>query len=464
MKKTILLVILGILFNCKAGTTKESNLSNLDLNLNSREYTKHGKWTMILNKITEKGNYLKEKHQSVLDSNGNTSVSLELGSFNIISLTFQYRNDLKSLQRNRQLFLKKKSTISLSCKIEDETLKIDSKDLNDKNNIAFKFFLDQLYEIMKEPGAFSRKGEDAEKFALRFMEFTNDFIKNNKSIDKSLKTYLKIQGYNQSLFRNIQMVNSDVFNGDFYDMYDSELILFDNLSQIILKQYIDKSLTLDRTSQIKDLEKTIKFINKKISNPSAKEAIITRYFQSLKNNYVFNSDSFESDLCQFKVLAKNLNNVEQRNELIALFVKTGLTEIGGDFPSIEFKNTDGNIVKSNSLFSDNKYVYIDIWASWCMPCVKEIPALKVLEKEYVNKNIKFVSISIDSKTEAWHKALKKYDLHGYQFIDQKNQIGKILNIQGIPRFLLYDPKGKLVSINAPRPSAPEIRDLLNKFL
>ncbi len=465
MKKITLFIILGILFNCQAKTSQDSKLCALDLNLNVGEYTKDGKWTIVLNKVIKNGGYIEETHNITPDNSGNATVPLVLGDFNIVSLTFQYANDLKPWRNSQQLFLKNnKSQISLSCFVVDRTLKIDSKDLNDEDNIAFNSFYEQLNEIRKEPGGYSRTGSDAEKFAVRLMEFTNNFIGNHSSIDETLKKYLKIEGYNQSLFRDSQMANSLIFDGNFYDLYDSELILFDNISQIILKQHIDKSLTRDENSQIGDLENKINFINEKLSNPFVKEAIITRYLQSFRSNYIFKGENFQSDLHQFKVFVKNINNIEQRNKLVALFEKTALTKIGANFPSIELKDTEGNVLKSKSLFSDNKYVYIDIWASWCVPCIKEIPALKELEKEYANKNIKFVSISIDSKPEAWNKALKNQDLLGHQFLDQANQIGEILSIQGIPRFLFYDSKGKLISIDAPRPSSPEIRIMLNEHL
>ena len=52
-----------------------------------------------------------------------------------------------------------------------------------------------------------------------------------------------------------------------------------------------------------------------------------------------------------------------------------------------------------------KYVYIDLWASWCVPCCREVPHLQKLEKELENKDVVFLSISIDQNPSAWKKKM-----------------------------------------------------------
>lgn len=107
------------------------------------------------------------------------------------------------------------------------------------------------------------------------------------------------------------------------------------------------------------------------------------------------------------------------------------------------------------------YVYVDLWASWCGPCIREIPYLKELEKGLGNKQVKFVSISLDTRQEAWKKKMKELDLHGYQLFDSGNGLSKALNISGIPRFLIYDKEGKLYMKDAPRPSKGlQLKELL----
>jgi thiol-disulfide isomerase/thioredoxin len=143
-------------------------------------------------------------------------------------------------------------------------------------------------------------------------------------------------------------------------------------------------------------------------------------------------------------------------------------------PSPKFKNYINYKGGKTSLDAlKGKYVYIDIWATWCNPCIAEIPALKSLEKKYHNKNIRFVSISIDDKSTAgsWDKALAKWkkmvkdkNLTGTQlYAGEDIEFMKEYLVTGIPRFILIDPKGNIVNPNAPRPSNPALENLFKEL-
>jgi thiol-disulfide isomerase/thioredoxin len=68
---------------------------------------------------------------------------------------------------------------------------------------------------------------------------------------------------------------------------------------------------------------------------------------------------------------------------------------GTPSPEFNFENHKGGTTKLSDI--KGKYVYIDIWATWCAPCRQEIPYLQKIEKKYEDKRIAFVSISIDQK-------------------------------------------------------------------
>ncbi|WP_434035691.1 TlpA family protein disulfide reductase [Formosa sp. 4Alg 33] len=115
-----------------------------------------------------------------------------------------------------------------------------------------------------------------------------------------------------------------------------------------------------------------------------------------------------------------------------------------------------------------KYVYIDVWATWCGPCLAEVPALKKVEKQYHNKNIEFVSISIDveNKYDAWKKMVTDKALSGVQLLADKNWKSDFVaayEINGIPRFILIDPSGNIVSANASRPSDSKLIELFKEL-
>ncbi len=198
-------------------------------------------------------------------------------------------------------------------------------------------------------------------------------------------------------------------------------------------------------------------------------------FDSLKKSYtdidtmlVRTNDKQNSDF--FNMLEKSFDQQHARAKQQAV-TKNKLTK---GKPSPKFKNYLNYKGGKTSLDAlKGKYVYIDIWATWCNPCIAEIPALKSLEKKYHNKNIRFVSISIDDEKSAgsWDKALAKWrkmvedkNLTGTQLYAGKDiEFMKDYLVTGIPRFILIDPKGNIVNPNAPRPSNPALENLFKEL-
>lgn len=117
-----------------------------------------------------------------------------------------------------------------------------------------------------------------------------------------------------------------------------------------------------------------------------------------------------------------------------------------------------------------KVIYIDFWASWCTPCIEGMPDSKKLRQEYSGKNIVFIFLAKSDKFDIWKlksKELIGNDLNSESYFitnSKASQMLKMLTIETIPRFLLYDQNGVLVHKNAPRPHSNEIRELFDKYL
>ena len=136
---------------------------------------------------------------------------------------------------------------------------------------------------------------------------------------------------------------------------------------------------------------------------------------------------------------------------------------GSAAPTFDYENVTGGKTSLESL--KGKFVYIDVWATWCSPCIAEIPALKEVEKEYHGRNIEFVSISIDNRKdfEKWKKMVADKELKGVQLCADhawESDFVKSFAIDGIPRFILIDSEGKIVNADAPRPSDEKLKELL----
>lgn len=140
-------------------------------------------------------------------------------------------------------------------------------------------------------------------------------------------------------------------------------------------------------------------------------------------------------------------------------------------PAIDFTYSDKDGTEFSLSTFKGKLVYVDVWATWCGPCIGEIPALQKLEHEYQGKNVSFISISIDEDKDAWLKMVNEKELGGIQLwagnlwgSDSIEGITKNYAIYNIPRYMLFSLNGTVISTNAPRPSSSAIRSLLDSNL
>ena len=112
-------------------------------------------------------------------------------------------------------------------------------------------------------------------------------------------------------------------------------------------------------------------------------------------------------------------------------------------------------------FLKGKKVYIDIWATWCIPCKIEFKENNIVDSFLQKNNISKLYISLDDIKEkgTWKNDIKKFALFGYHIIANQaliNNLKELLYSKDemftIPRYAIIDDKGNLVNVNAPKPS------------
>ena len=131
-------------------------------------------------------------------------------------------------------------------------------------------------------------------------------------------------------------------------------------------------------------------------------------------------------------------------------------------PSPDFKGVDIDGKQMSLRDFRGKYVYIDMWATWCGPCQKELPFLKKLEEKYRNRNIVFVGLSIDADKAKWEARVKSGALAGTQlYIGKGSKFQSDYRISGIPRFILINPNGRIVNPDMTRPSSEDTEKILD---
>ena len=138
-------------------------------------------------------------------------------------------------------------------------------------------------------------------------------------------------------------------------------------------------------------------------------------------------------------------------------------------PALDFVGTtpEGKKIALNDL--KGKVVYVDVWATWCGPCVEEIAYGKKIKPQFEgNDEVVFLYVSVDRDVEAWKKYLKKDSkfkgLHINLIEEQYISLIKAYQMWGIPQFMLIDQAGKIVSVKAPRPSSGKVAEEIQKLL
>ncbi|MCB4797750.1 TlpA family protein disulfide reductase [Neotamlana laminarinivorans] len=314
--------------------------------------------------------------------------------------------------------------------------------------------------------------------------------KNSDSLLVRSRTYSKtIQVNENGTFTDTLKVEPGVYN--FFDGVES--------TSIFLKNGFDLDITLDT----KEFDESITFEGSGAEHSSflAKHNLMVEEFLDIDKLSALNMEELDGELNNVKtkfstfydtnknidtLITKQLTasldpmlNSYKRYLAQGIALKTALPK-GSPSPTFEdYENFNGGTTSLEDL--KGKYVYIDVWATWCGPCKVEIPSLKALEKEYEDKNIQFVSLSVDdgrgyrgeSKEESaelakegWKKMIAEKELGGIQVLSPNGwQSDFIQNyrISGIPRFILIDPNGNIVSADAPRPSSAAIKTLFNEL-
>ena len=267
---------------------------------------------------------------------------------------------------------------------------------------------------------------------------------------KPVKEYLRIWGYvnafdNYSSVQrilNVKVEDMPYSRADLlpqpHTVLDSPIAaLFPNTPGIVYSSIPNKS----------DIDSALTYIEEHYTDSLLKKKVNDNIAARYVSQYNY-SEGFDAGL-QRLLKAAELYGLDPKHA--EDFVKRRCTVPGQPFPeNIVLQDKQGNVVDFANF--RGKYVYIDMWASWCVPCLREVPELQKLEKELKNKNVAFVSISIDASEEAWKNKLEEKNMHGHQLWNPGGTLGEALGVRGIPFFAIYDPASNLYMHGAPRPS------------
>jgi len=136
----------------------------------------------------------------------------------------------------------------------------------------------------------------------------------------------------------------------------------------------------------------------------------------------------------------------------------------------ELMDMNGNKINWEDLLSKyaNSVLYIDFWASWCVPCRKEMPDFLNLRNEFKGKKISFIYLSIDKDANSWKRAVKEeaIDMQNSFLVlnNTKSSIVRRFKVNTIPHYLLIGKDGNIINSNAPWPNEKVTSGLINDNL
>ncbi len=203
------------------------------------------------------------------------------------------------------------------------------------------------------------------------------------------------------------------------------------------------------------------------ANPQEQNAIVEKIFDSFPSGMRNNNDNMYGLFCLENILEEtdvdearetldrfpqNIKDTDLWKSLDSKLDKLAKFAVGKQYEPFSQMDQNGNMLNSDDVMKDgNKYVLIDFWASWCGPCMREMPFLKAAYREYFTKGFQILGVSLDRDRDMWMQAIKGEEMNWIHVSDLgywSNQVARQYNINSIPANLLIDCKtGTIVARN-----------------
>ncbi|SER01640.1 TlpA family protein disulfide reductase [Pedobacter rhizosphaerae] len=276
---------------------------------------------------------------------------------------------------------------------------------------------------------------------------------------------LNIEGGNGTGFKGAKLTG-DAFVSDWLEMEKAMAPADEKLNQIQdLNADFNEARKLGDKSAADAIAKEMGELRKEVAKIG--RDFLDQHPTSSASAYVLNAilpDAF-SAMEKIEYLSKLSGNALNGVSKKMLMGLTGSETpwIGKQAPDFSQPDVNGKMVSLKDF--KGKYVLVDFWASWCTPCRGEAPQLKAIYEKVKDKNISFVSISLDKDKSKWTQAMLEDKMPWQQLSDlvgEQNAAAKAFNVGAVPAKFLIDPSGKVIGVGFKDGS--ETGKVLEKFL
>lgn len=338
-----------------------------------------------------------------------------------------------------------------------------------------------------QPNPVSAIGKNAGDF--NFSTFLNDTIDKyysvnnflekirNKNIDSVLLYRKELASYKVNLLRSYRSTHemSDVYYNWLLSQYSYEpfertlvenVTNKDSLDDATISKIMEKGINDEygalNTCQYNDLVDV--YVASKF-NRNSKKLTLTDRFKYVADGNILSGSTKEVYLSRimatlirtpdsvYNPLFQKYNQVVHNENMKQLVISRR-----NDYQTSKIASAfnDSKINSLSSIFKKykGKVIYVDFWASWCIPCRAEMPNAAILKEKLKGKDVVFLYFGYNDKETAWLKARKQLDIQGEHYLLNDKMIkeaDKIFGINGIPHYAIIDKNGRIISKRADHP-------------